>query len=40
LAGLFWLQSMKTFPARTALVICETTSFGISASSRSASALA
>jgi len=37
---LFWLQSIRTLPARSALVIRDTIWAGCSRSSRSASALA
>ena len=36
----FWLQSMKTLPLRSSLVICETTSFGSRCSSSCATAWA
>jgi hypothetical protein len=40
LAELFWLQSMKTLPARRLFAIVAITRFGVSAASRSASVFA
>ena len=40
LAALFWLQSMKTFPGRRCLAICDTISFGCSRARSSATRLA